>query len=131
MDFAGIDDQGQYATALPKHIWDPTAFPPSAYKEELAKSQQEILKRKEEEKRAVQRQAVDFVPASGEGTGAGSSGGGGGARVTESIRISNASSGRSAAERIMAGLDRERSRTPNTVGSGGEGEKRRPIPRRG
>lgn len=116
MDFAGISEQEQYATSLPKEIWDPTAFPPSAYKEELAIAQQDILRRREDEKRAGQRQALDFVPASAEQAGASSASARG---PTDPARPPPA--GRSAAERIMAGLDRERSRTPTAS----NGEKRR------
>lgn len=106
MDFSDIDEAGQYSTTLPKGLWNPEAFPEYAYKEELAKSQQKILKRKEGEKAKGQRQSVDFVPAtitepsSRSGTpGAGSRGG-----------------QKSAAERIMAGLDRDRSSSPQIAG---------------
>ncbi|KAI1000247.1 hypothetical protein K3495_g7952 [Podosphaera aphanis] len=64
MDFAGIDQAGQYSTTLTKAQWDPAGFPPSAFREELKKSQQIILK-KEEEKVRGQRERVDFIPASG------------------------------------------------------------------
>ena len=116
MDFAGISEQEQYATSLPKEIWDPTAFPPLAYKEELAMSQKDILRRREDEKRAGQRRALDFVPASAEQTGASTTSARG---PTDPARPPPA--GRSAAERIMAGLDRERPRTPTLP----NGDKRR------
>ncbi|KAI9839630.1 MAG: hypothetical protein M1819_002256 [Sarea resinae] len=67
MGFAGIDDQNQYASTLPTELWDPSGFPKWAYKEELAKSQQELSRRKEEEKARVQREALEFVPATGSG----------------------------------------------------------------
>jgi hypothetical protein len=114
MDFAGISDEDQYASALPKELWDPTNFPASAYKEELAKSQQEILRRREEEKKQ-KRQAVEFVPASSEnapqqGFSASTAHGDGDARATSSSgyrRPGAGGSGRgmSAAERVMAGLN--------------------------
>ncbi|KZF24647.1 HCNGP-domain-containing protein [Xylona heveae TC161] len=118
--FAGIDDQTQYATTLPSDIWDPQAFPEWAYKEELAKSQQEVLKRKEEEKAKMQREAIDFVPAAASG---------------DSSRVAtpgSTGSGRpsmrgSAAERVMAGLDRERTRSPQVQDS----RKRKDLERRG
>ena len=106
MDFSDIDEAGQYTTTLPRDLWNPEAFPEYAYKEELAKSQQKILKRKEEEKLRVPRESVDFVPAT----------------VTEpSSRSGTPGAGgrggqKSAAERIMAGLDRGRSNSPQVTG---------------
>ena len=104
MDFAGVEEHEQYATTLPKELWDPTGFPPWAYIEELTKSQQEVTKRKEEERLRTQRESIDFVPA---------------ATLGDSIRTGNSSSNTgskgsraSAAERVMAGLDRERLRSP-------------------
>jgi hypothetical protein len=103
MDFADIDDAGQYGSTLSKELWDPLAFPEWAYKEELAKSQQRVLKKKEEGRTKSQRESLDFVPAtaSGDSSRSGTPG---------------ASSGRlgpkSAAERVMAGLDRGRSNSP-------------------
>jgi hypothetical protein len=107
MDFSDIDEVGQYATTLPKDLWNPEGFPEYVYKEDLAKSQQNILKRKEEEKFRGQRESVDFVPAS---------------TSTESSRAGTpAAAGgkggqKSAAERIMAGLDRGRSSSPQVQG---------------
>ncbi|EPE31853.1 hypothetical protein GLAREA_11935 [Glarea lozoyensis ATCC 20868] len=99
MDFSDIDEIGQYSTTLPKEIWNPRAFPETAFKEELAKSQKKILKRKEEERLRGQRGAVDFVPA---------------AVTTEPSSRSGTPGGKgpkSAAERIMAGLDSDRGRS--------------------
>lgn len=105
MNFAGIEEAGQYASTLPKEVWDPGAFPDWAYKEELAKSQQDVLKKREEEKAKTQREAIDFAPATSSG---------GSSRVgTPGASTSEAKSrglGKSAAERIMAGLDRDRPR---------------------
>jgi HCNGP-like protein len=105
MDFADIDDVEQYGNTLSRELWDPLAFPGWAYKEELAKSQQRILKKREEVKTAGQRDSLDFVPA----TTSGDSSRGG---------TPGASSGRlgpkSTAERVMAGLDRGRSNSPVT-----------------
>ncbi|KAG4425841.1 hypothetical protein IFR04_001048 [Cadophora malorum] len=103
MDFSDIDEAGQYATTLPKVLWNPDDFPAYAFKEELAKSQQRILKKKEDEKSRGQRETLDFVPAtsplepvSRNGTPS---------NVGRSVQ-------KSAAERIMAGLDRGRSSSP-------------------
>ncbi|KAI9670406.1 MAG: hypothetical protein M1817_004449 [Caeruleum heppii] len=119
MAFADMDEQAQYATTLPKDVWDPTAFPEWAYKEGLAKKQQEVLKQREEERAKSQRDALDFVPA----TASGDSSRGG----TPGTSGTGRGSGRSAAERIMAGLDREKTRSPHTSDAG----KRREVDRRG
>ncbi|MCJ1281962.1 hypothetical protein MMC26_001285 [Xylographa opegraphella] len=106
MNFAGVDESEQYATTLPSDIWDPEGFTPSAYKEELAKSQQSILKKREEERAKVQRESIDFVSASvsGPSSRAGTLGTAG---IGKGLRGS-------AAERVMAGLDRDRVRSPQT-----------------
>ncbi|KAI9818178.1 MAG: hypothetical protein M1827_000803 [Pycnora praestabilis] len=119
MDFAGIDEKAQYASTLPQGIWDPNAFPAWAYKEELAKSQQEVLKWKEEEKAKVLRDALDFVPATKSGDF--SRGG------TPGLSAEGRAIKGSAAERVMAGLDRERKRSPLVY----EGMKRKDCERRG
>ncbi|RMZ91605.1 hypothetical protein DV736_g1167, partial [Chaetothyriales sp. CBS 134916] len=64
---AGIDDQICYASSLPTDIWDPAAFPPHAYKEELARSQQSIRDRERERKRhesAAGTRRIDFHSSS-------------------------------------------------------------------
>lgn len=102
MDFSDIGEDGQYATTLPKDIWDPAGFPQQAYKEQLSKSQQHIRKKLEEKKARGQRESVDFIPAatSGESSRSGTPG-------------SSARTGpKSAAERVLAGLDRGRSNSP-------------------
>jgi len=103
MDFADISEEEQYATTLPKDIWDPSGFPKWAYKEELAKSQQQILKRREEEKLGGPR---EFVAAtmSGESSRAGTPG------------VVSRGGPKSAAERVMAGLDRGKSGSPQVAG---------------
>ncbi|PVH88275.1 HCNGP-domain-containing protein [Cadophora sp. DSE1049] len=102
MDFSDIDEAGQYATTLPKELWDPDGFPAYAFKEVLAKSQQRILKKKEDEKSRGQRESLDFVPAT--------------SSLEPVSRNGTPSNGgrpaQSAAERIMAGLDRGRSSSP-------------------
>jgi len=109
MDFSDIDEAGQYATTLPKNLWNPDGFPEYAYKEELAKSQQKILKKKEDEKARGQRESVDFVPATASGESLSRSGTPGG--------IGGRTGQKSAAERIMAGLDRGRSSSPQVQGT--------------
>lgn len=107
MDFADIEEAGQYSTTLPKELWDPSVFPQSAYKEELAKSQQRILKRREEGKTRGQRENIDFIPATSTAESSSRSG-------------TPATGGRpvqkSAAERVMAGLDKGRSNSPQVQG---------------
>ncbi|MCJ1247438.1 hypothetical protein MMC30_004652 [Trapelia coarctata] len=106
MDFAGVEEDQQYATTLPADIWDPTGFPAAVYKEQLASSQQEILKRREEERANAQRGAIDFVSASASNQ---SSRSGTPASGTNSKGFRG-----SAAERVMAGLDRDRVQSPRT-----------------
>ena len=50
---AGVDESEQYNTSLPKELWDPVGFPPSAYKEELGKSQQLFRERDEARKKEL------------------------------------------------------------------------------
>lgn len=108
MDFADIDEVEQYATTLPKDLWDPAGFPEYAYKEELAKSQQKILKEMEEKKARGQREAVDFVPATASGDAT--------RTATPNAGGIHGKKQQSAAERIMAGLDRGKSNSPHTQG---------------
>jgi hypothetical protein len=102
MDFADIDEEGQYSSTLSGELWNPKAFPEWAYKEELTKSQQQILKKKEGEKVQGQREAVDFIPASvpGDSSRSGTPG------------TSGKLGAKSTAERVMAGLERGRSNSP-------------------
>ncbi|PGH07613.1 hypothetical protein GX51_01621 [Blastomyces parvus] len=105
MEHAGIDAQAQYSTSLPKDLWDPvTTLPPWGYKEELLKSQQEVRRKIEEKKASGPREAIEFVPGSGGGGGSGDS--------SRSGTPSNAKVRPSAAERVMAGLSREKTSSP-------------------
>jgi hypothetical protein len=99
MDFAGLDEQQQYATTLPVGLWDPAGFPEWAYKEELLKSQQSVLKKKEEETKAP-REGIDFVGAthSSQSSRGATPGFGTGSKALKG----------SALDRVMAGLDPER-----------------------
>ena len=104
MDFAGVDESEQYATSLPSSIWNPKGFPAYAYKEELSQFQQETHKKREEERAKVQRESIEFVPASASSQSS-RAGTPGAAAINKSLRGS-------AAERVMAGLDRDRVRSP-------------------
>ena len=117
MEFAGVKDQHQYATTLPTHLWDPEGFPEFAYKEELAKSQKEISKRKEEEKAKATREGIEFVSATNSGQSS--------LGVTPGIGVGSKAVRRSAAERVMAGLDRDRKSSPKMGAAGPKKEMER------
>ncbi len=108
MDFSDIDEVGQYSSTLSKDVWDPAAFPEWAFKEKLAARQQQTLKKLEEDKLKTPRDSLNFVPAStsGDSNRSGATGAGTTARIPQ----------KSAAERIMAGLDR-RSNSPQLQSS--------------
>ena len=96
MQNAGLDDSDQYGSALPAELWDPSGFPSWAYVEALGKAQQAAQKQREEDVARKQRDAIDFVPAAGSG------------QSSKAATPASKGSGKSAAERVMAGLDRER-----------------------
>lgn len=102
MDFAGLQHGDQYSTSLSKDIWDPEGFPPYAYKEKLAEMQQAISKRREEEKSRLQRESIEFV--SGTNSEHSMSG------KIQSSELKPKATRVSVAERVMAGLNRERTR---------------------
>lgn len=104
MGFAGLEEPDQYASTLPREVWDPAGLPAWAYKEMLMKSQQEMHKKIEREKARVHRDTIEFVSAT---SSAQSSRGGtpASAGVNRGLRVS-------AAERVMAGLDREKTCSP-------------------
>ena len=108
MTFAGLEESNQYATTLPKELWDPQGFPPWAYHEELAKAQDEAQKEREKEMARTQRETIDFVSASGQASMASAAGGRG-------LKGS-------AAERVMAGLDRTRTASPQASNSAASGD---------
>jgi hypothetical protein len=62
MDFAGLDEQSQYETALPDDLAVPTKFPAWAYADQLNRKQEEMAKRKAKERKG---RPVEFVRASG------------------------------------------------------------------
>jgi hypothetical protein len=98
LGFAGLEVMDQYATTLPLEIWNPSSFPPWAFKDDLLKSQQEMTKQKEKERKETG--GLDFVPASTPVSGKSS-------RAVTPVLKSGAGKG-SAAERVRAGLNRDR-----------------------
>ncbi|KAF2657361.1 hypothetical protein K491DRAFT_742354 [Lophiostoma macrostomum CBS 122681] len=112
MDFAGITEEEQYASVLPKGLAVPTAFPEWAYVEALKESQKGITKSREEEGSKKPREAIDFVPATSSGANSKS-----GTPSGKNLR-------QSATERVLAGLDRE----PRAKRK--ESEQRRTSPKR-
>jgi len=98
MDYAGLDEQNQYSTTLPEDVWNPKGFPPWAFKEELAKNQQEVTKKKEEERARTPRESIDFVSTNNSGQSSRGA-------TPEASSGAKALRG-SAADRVMAGLDR-------------------------
>lgn len=63
MDFAGISQEDQYASALPEASAVPTKFPDWAYADKLVKEHERIARKRDEERAKMQREAVEFVPA--------------------------------------------------------------------
>jgi len=96
MASAGLDEEQQYATSLRTELWDPACFPEWAYKEGLLKAQQEAEKLRQEETVGKARNRVDFMPAQ---SGVGNEN----ATHVASMRTE----GRSAAQRVIAGLSRD------------------------
>ncbi|RPB04191.1 HCNGP-domain-containing protein [Choiromyces venosus 120613-1] len=96
-EFVGVTGGDQYVSCLPKELWDPFGFPEEAFADKLAKSQIEML----EKRQAEERSRIDFVGSTAVSTPPATS------PSSRDRRAGNAG-GRSAAERVMAGLDRER-----------------------
>lgn len=92
--FVGVGGTDQYASNLPKEIWDPTAFQEDAFAVKLAKSQQEVL----ENRQAEERSKIEFVRAAPPP----------GVSITMPLVSQDRKAAGSAAERVMAGLNRER-----------------------
>lgn len=70
MKRAGIDEEDQYTTTLPKALWDPSMFPDWSYKEGLLKSQQELREKDEAVKKtqsAAGKRTIEFASASNSG----------------------------------------------------------------
>jgi hypothetical protein len=113
MDYAGVGEQGQYASALPANLATPMSFPAWAYVDELNKTQQKVLKKKENEKSRFQREKLDFVTAMEPVLSSRS-----GAPVPKGAR-------ESAADRVKAGLDREKPESPQKQDDGSRRQSRR------
>lgn len=114
MAFAGIDEEfGQYDSSLPDEVKAVPVggFPKEAHQAALAKSQQKFAKKREEEKARGERK-MEFVPSNTSAAG----------KVAEVKGLKG-----SASERVMAGLDREKSRSPQVSDSG---KRREPEQRR-
>ncbi|KJZ73532.1 hypothetical protein HIM_07088 [Hirsutella minnesotensis 3608] len=62
MDFVGLDNQQQYETTLPRDLWNPAAFPETAFVDKLRKSRDKIAKEREADK-ASARGFIDFAPS--------------------------------------------------------------------
>lgn len=73
MGFVEIEGRDQYATTLSADLWDPTAFPDTAFREALKRSREKISKEREAERTGGTRTSVDFVPSSTTSTGGSSS----------------------------------------------------------
>ena len=101
---AGVRSEQQYTTTLPTKLWDPLVFPTWAYKEELTEVQHVYLQKKEEESVRFQRDSIGFVAA---GTPERSNG----------LVVSRGAKG-SAAERLMAGLDKHGKSSPPLKAAG-------------
>ena len=69
MNHAGMDDQAQYSTSLSHDLWDASNLPDWGFKEELLKTQQEIRHKAEEKRLTGQRDSIEFVSGTPEGSG--------------------------------------------------------------
>ncbi|KAL8656660.1 MAG: hypothetical protein Q9210_000092 [Variospora velana] len=98
MASAGLRVNDQYTTALPETLWNPAALPEWAYKDNLAKSQQQMTRELEESKMRRKRERVDFVSPVGVDTSINVKGG---------ERLSGATGRASAAERVATGLEEQ------------------------
>lgn len=67
MDFVGLDERQQYETTLSPDLWNPAAFPETAFLENLRKSRDRIAKQREADKASGARTSVDFVPSTATG----------------------------------------------------------------
>ena len=95
MGFAGISEEDQYASTLPSEAAVPSIFPEWAYGDQLDKTQKATTKKMEEEATKKQRESLTFLKASESGASSRSTTPGTAPRA-----------GHSAAERVMAELDR-------------------------
>lgn len=63
MDFVELDGPEQYETTLPPDLWDPRAFPESAFVERLRKIRDRIAKEREADRAGGGRSSIVFVPS--------------------------------------------------------------------
>jgi hypothetical protein len=64
MTRAGLEGDDQYKTSVPLEVFDPTGFPPSAYKEELLRSQQSLKEQEQAMKKSLSatgKRAIEFT----------------------------------------------------------------------
>ncbi|CAZ80727.1 unnamed protein product [Tuber melanosporum] len=101
-EFVGVTGGDQYTSCLPKEFWDPFGFPEEAFADKLAKRQIEVL----EKRQAEERSRIEFVGSTAISAPPAPS-------SSRDRRAGNAG-GQSAAERVMAGLDRGRDRERDT-----------------
>ena len=97
MDFVGISEEESHTSTLSQDVAVPVVYPNWAYVEELRALQKRITKAKEQEKSKAPREAIDFVSATKSSTSSGI------------ITPSGKGPRQSAAERVMAGVDKQQS----------------------
>ena len=73
MTRAALQGDAQYKTSLPTDIFDPTGFPPSAYKEELWRSQQNLKAQEQIDKKSLSAAGKRTIEFTSGGTSATSS----------------------------------------------------------
>ena len=69
IESAGLNGEGaqdQYASTLPRDLWNPNGFPRDAYRTDLTKLQQEVERRKQKQRKGAER---EFVAAKLSGKG--------------------------------------------------------------
>jgi hypothetical protein len=62
----GLEDHDQYRTSLPVDVFNPAGFPPSAYKEELLRSQQGLREQEQATKKSLSaagKRNIEFASA--------------------------------------------------------------------
>ncbi|KAK7885676.1 hypothetical protein LTR67_010027 [Exophiala xenobiotica] len=60
----GLEEDDQYRTSLSQEVWDPSAFPPSVYKEALLRSQQSLREQEAANKKSLSasgRRTIEFT----------------------------------------------------------------------
>ncbi|KND89458.1 hypothetical protein TOPH_05870 [Tolypocladium ophioglossoides CBS 100239] len=76
LEFAGLDGRQQYETTVSPDLWDPMAFPESAFVEKLRKSRETLAKEREADRSGGGRSSIDFVPSTTTSAGTASGAGG-------------------------------------------------------